>query len=131
VRTFLPFCVFDDEHCSEGIIGLESYRHEWDEKSGSWGSNPLHNEASHPADAFQQLAMFHELASELHYMVGRQKGLSSGKVFSTVHEIQQQEPMTNSAGQVITDIGFNSRFLDKRRESYTVDDLSEDPYRNA
>lgn len=29
-RTFLQYCIFDEESCEEGIAGLEAYRKEWD-----------------------------------------------------------------------------------------------------
>lgn len=61
-RQVLPKCVFDAERCHEGIIGLDNYRKEWDEKLGTWKKQPLHDAASHPADAFMQFAdgYFHE-----------------------------------------------------------------------
>ena len=36
---------------------LESYKRGWDDKSGCWRDNPVHNEASHGADAFRILAI--------------------------------------------------------------------------
>lgn len=68
-RQVLPKCVFDAEHCHEGIIGLDNYRKEWDEKLGTWKKIPLHDAASHPADAFMQFAdgYFHEEEKEKYY----------------------------------------------------------------
>jgi len=53
VRRNLPFFVFDEENCADGIKGLESYRKEWNPALGTWKDVPLHDFASHPADAFR------------------------------------------------------------------------------
>lgn len=52
IRTKLPACCFDEAGCSVGIIHLENYSREWDEKAGAWRGHPLHDEHSHGADAF-------------------------------------------------------------------------------
>ena len=57
VRNFLNRCWFDEEKCAKGIHALENYRKEWNERQGCWASQPLHNFASHGADAFSMLAV--------------------------------------------------------------------------
>ena len=61
-RQALPNCIFDAERCHEGIICLDNYRKEWDDKLGTWKKTPLHDAASHGADAFMVYAdgYFHE-----------------------------------------------------------------------
>jgi len=56
VKAILPKCYFDGEKCEKGISDLEKYRREWNQKTGEWSHRPLHNEASHSADAFRVLA---------------------------------------------------------------------------
>lgn len=56
VRRILPECVFDEKGCSEGIVALEKYSREWDDRRGVWASAPRHDQYSHGADAFRQLA---------------------------------------------------------------------------
>lgn len=51
-RYALPLCHFDSVKCEKGILHLDNYRKEWDEKLGTWKKTPLHNAASHGADAF-------------------------------------------------------------------------------
>jgi len=53
VRAALSRCVFDEERCVDGIRGLEHYRKEWNEALGVYRNQPLHDWASHPADAFR------------------------------------------------------------------------------
>jgi hypothetical protein len=47
---------FDKDNCAEGILALDSYQYEWDQKLGRWKDNPLHNWASHGSDAYRQFA---------------------------------------------------------------------------
>ena len=51
LRHALPLCYFDADRCADGIKCLDGYRKEWNDKLGTWGMKPLHNEASHGADA--------------------------------------------------------------------------------
>lgn len=57
VRNIFNRCWFDEVKCSKGITALESYKKEWNDRHGCWSSLPLHNFASHGADAFRMLAV--------------------------------------------------------------------------
>jgi len=64
VRNILPYCWFDKSHTeinfdkkSVGLACLEAYRKEYNEKTESYHSRPLHNWAAHGAKAFETLAM--------------------------------------------------------------------------
>jgi hypothetical protein len=57
VRQLLPRCWFDAKKCEHGIEALKSYRREYDERLKTYRDKPLHDWASHPADAFRYLAM--------------------------------------------------------------------------
>jgi hypothetical protein len=59
-RDILPRCWFDEEKCKQGIEALKSYRCEYDENKKTFKDTPLHDWASHPADAFRYLAVGHE-----------------------------------------------------------------------
>jgi hypothetical protein len=56
-REILAHCAFNEAKCEEGITALENYRKEWDDKKGCWKDRPLHDWASHPADAFRYFAV--------------------------------------------------------------------------
>lgn len=56
-RMLLPRCFFDEEKCARGLEVLRNYRREWDEKRKVFHDKPLHDWASHGADAFRYLAM--------------------------------------------------------------------------
>lgn len=56
-RRIIPQCVFDKTNCARGIEALKQYRREYDDKLKSFRQRPLHDWASHGADAFRQFAM--------------------------------------------------------------------------
>lgn len=57
VRNILHRCYFDEEMCATGIKYLDAYRKQWNDRQGCWSTAPLHNFASHCADAFRILAL--------------------------------------------------------------------------
>jgi hypothetical protein len=65
VRNMLNRCWFDEKKCERGIKCLENYKKDWDDRHACWRSSPLHNWASHGADAFRTLA------TGLHYVTNR------------------------------------------------------------
>lgn len=56
-RLLIPRCWFDRKKCHNGIEALKQYRQEYDEKRKGYTGRPLHDFASHPADAFRYLAV--------------------------------------------------------------------------
>ena len=56
-RMFLERCWFDQTLCRRGVEALKAYRAEYDEKLQVLKLRPLHNWASHAADAFRYLAL--------------------------------------------------------------------------
>lgn len=65
VRAILPRCYFDNEKCRHilhngqeiGLRGLRCYQYEYDKDLHTYKKNPLHDWASHDADAFRTLAV--------------------------------------------------------------------------
>lgn len=57
VRMMLPMCWFDKTRCNRLIEALMSYTKTWDKQQRCWRDKPLHNWASHGADAFRYLAV--------------------------------------------------------------------------
>lgn len=81
-RGILNRCWFDERKCAKGIKCIENYKKEWNDRAGCWNSSPLHNWASHGADAFRVLA------TGLHYVTG-------SKFDSQAQMRQQQEFLRN------------------------------------
>ncbi len=55
-RHILHRSNFDTQRCSRLIECLDNYRRAWKTGTGSFSDKPLHNEYSHGADAFQEMA---------------------------------------------------------------------------
>jgi hypothetical protein len=53
----LTRCWFDAGRCARGIEALKQYRREWDGKRQVWRERPLHDHASHAADAMRYGAL--------------------------------------------------------------------------
>lgn len=58
VRTIFGQCYFDSEKCADGLSGLRRYQWGPLPKSGILKREPLHDAASHPADALRCLAVW-------------------------------------------------------------------------
>lgn len=50
-RRFLQTTYIDSEHCGDGTNGLDNYRKKWNKTIGAWSGDPVHDFASHIADA--------------------------------------------------------------------------------
>lgn len=59
-RRMLDHAFVDNERAFRGLECLRNYRREYDERLKIWKTNPLHNWASHGADALRQFAVGHD-----------------------------------------------------------------------
>ena len=67
VRMLLKRAWFDSDRCAYGLECLRAYQSEWDDKKRIQSDSPLHNWASHSADAMRYVAV--------HFGSGRQRTL--------------------------------------------------------
>lgn len=56
-RLIFPRCRFDEIRCRSGLDALQNYRWDYNVRMGELKPTPVHNWASHGADAFRQLAV--------------------------------------------------------------------------
>lgn len=56
-RATFPRCFFDSEKCGIGLEHLKSYHRKYDEAARKFSDEPVHDEHSHPADAFRYLSL--------------------------------------------------------------------------
>jgi hypothetical protein len=77
VRQILKICWFDEEATTMmyikkkvGIQSLENYRKKWNDNLGAYRNTPLHNWASHGADAFRTMATLHQFQTPMGYEMG-------------------------------------------------------------
>lgn len=57
VRRVFPKCYFDEIRCTDGLNALRRYKYKVDPQTGRYSRDPDHDEYSHGADAFAQLAI--------------------------------------------------------------------------
>lgn len=57
VRTIFPKCYFDGEKCADFLRSLRHYRYAYDEKLLTFQREPMHDWASHDADALRTAAV--------------------------------------------------------------------------
>lgn len=64
VRSLLPMCYFDAEHCAQGIEALQNYKWDYNTRINEFKPLPVHDWASHGADAFRTLAQRHYVPNQ-------------------------------------------------------------------
>ncbi|HXG71319.1 MAG TPA: hypothetical protein VNJ04_12005 [Gemmatimonadaceae bacterium] len=60
VRMLFPRCWFDEQKCLRGIEALQHYRRDYNSRLNEFKATPVHDFASHGADAFRGLAVRHQ-----------------------------------------------------------------------
>lgn len=63
-RMLFSRCWFDAERCKAGLEALMHYRRDYNERLGEFKATPVHDWASHGADAFRGLAVRHQVPRE-------------------------------------------------------------------
>jgi hypothetical protein len=64
VRLFLPRCWIDQTRCRAGLDALAQYRRDYNRRLDEFKAVPVHDHASHAADALRGLAVRHRLPPE-------------------------------------------------------------------
>lgn len=60
-RRFFSRCYFDETKCGEGLNALRRYRYHFNEQTGVFSRDPVHDQSSHFSDAFIYSAVgYHE-----------------------------------------------------------------------
>lgn len=80
VRLVLPKCHFDEKKCAEGIKALQNYHRQWDDKLQEFKNQPVHDWASHPADAFRYFAVGLTMPKEKSYKSNFMKNRTRNKI---------------------------------------------------
>jgi hypothetical protein len=63
-RLFFPRCWFDQTRCRVGLEALGQYRRDYNTRLDEFKATPVHDNASHGADAFRGLAVRHQIPKE-------------------------------------------------------------------
>lgn len=65
-RALLTTCVFDETNTAHGINHLQRYAFKVDPETGQYSQKPIHDDHSHAADAFEELAFSMPLIANDH-----------------------------------------------------------------
>jgi hypothetical protein len=79
-RQTLPLCYFDAGRCEKGLAAMREYKAEWDEDLRTFKRTPLHNWASHAADAFRYLSLAWREPSVMSWEDDREERLSQAAI---------------------------------------------------
>lgn len=79
VRNFLPLCQFDEVECARGLECLKSYRSERDTENKVFKKVPVHDWASHAADAMRIAAWGLRLSGETGHKIGSVRARANGE----------------------------------------------------
>lgn len=63
-RMLFPRCWFDAQRCKVGLEALQHYRRDYNQRLNEFKATPVHDWASHGADAFRGLAVRHQIPVE-------------------------------------------------------------------
>ena len=63
-RLLFQSCWFDAERCKAGLEALQHYRRDYNSRINEFKAIPVHDWASHGADAFRYLAVSHRVKKE-------------------------------------------------------------------
>jgi phage terminase large subunit len=63
-RMLFPRCYFDATRCAPGLEALQHYRRDYNTRLNEFKATPVHDWASHGADAFRGLAVRHKLPKD-------------------------------------------------------------------
>jgi hypothetical protein len=80
-RLIIPQSWFDEEKCKRGVLALKSYERKWDSKNKIYQQRPLHNWASHSADAFRTAATARNKADDRERSKLQRQALSSYDIY--------------------------------------------------
>lgn len=63
-RMLFPRCWFDAERCKAGLETLQHYRRDYNQRLNEFKATPVHDWASHGADAFRGLSVRHQIPKQ-------------------------------------------------------------------
>ncbi len=90
-RKYLPKCFIDTKNCEYGIKCLDGYRKTFNEKLNVYSDTPLHDWASHGADAFRYMCQ----AIETHHS-GSSYSLEQHRELKMKYGVGRRETSSNS-----------------------------------
>lgn len=94
-RTVINKCEFDRDGCEEGLDGLRAWEYEYNEETGVFSREPVHNWASHPSDAFAYGCQVMQLAEPPKPAAEDMRGVMVGVPTVSLEEMWATVPQRN------------------------------------
>lgn len=91
-RTVINKCEFDRDGCEDGLDGLRAWEYEYNEETGVFSREPIHNWASHPSDAFAYGCQVMQLAEPPKPAPEEMRGVTVGRATVTLEEMWATAP---------------------------------------
>lgn len=91
-RTVINQCAFDKLGCEDGLDGLRAWEYEFNDETGAFSREPLHNWASHPSDAFAYGCQVMQLASPPPPKPEDMRGITVGQATVSLEEMWREAP---------------------------------------
>jgi len=91
-RAVIEKCEFHKTLCEAGIDGLTAWEYEWNEELNVFSREPIHNWASHPADAFAYGCQVMQFADPPKPSEQPPRGIFVGQTEVTLEEMWRSAP---------------------------------------
>lgn len=94
-RAVIQKCEFHKTNCELGLDGLSAWEYEWNEDTGVFSREPIHNWASHPSDGFAygcQVMQEHEEPEKARLPVFPVAGVNGRIVTEPLETLWRQTP---------------------------------------
>lgn len=78
-RMIFPKCWFDQEKCAKGLEAMQHYRRDYNQTLNEFKAMPVHDWASHGADAFRYLGVRHQPPDPVKVFMDEPRGNMNGQ----------------------------------------------------
>jgi phage terminase large subunit len=94
-RAVLPRCEFNRTACEAGTDGLSAWEYEYNDETGVFSKDPIHNWASHPSDAFAYGCQVMQEQSPPPQPLEQMRGVAVGVPSVSLEEMWRSTPKPN------------------------------------
>lgn len=94
-RRVITRCAFNEQACEAGLDGLRAWEFEWDDDSGVFSKEPIHNWASHPSDGYSYGCQVMETISPPPPPPEPIRGITVGANTATLDDLWKTAKMPN------------------------------------
>ena len=89
-RVIIPRVKFNKTNCKVGLDGLRAWSYAYNDVTKTFGSNPLHDWASHDGDGFSYGCQIMQMASPLPPPIEEVKGIFVGQTKVSLNDMWKE-----------------------------------------